>query len=333
MNRHPLRMLFLLCTTLLLSATVLVACGRQAEPVVVDEAAVVGEETTAEEGVAAAEEGAVAPPIVVATLRPAVVISPTVIVPTMTVGTPNTLLVSSTMLNRDFVSNEGRVRGRVDDLLIDLTDGRILFATLRHGGFLNIGVNWQPVPLRAFHLDEDDQLVLAVDRARLQALPNWGRNWPDLSNAAWDDTLTGFWRESGFDPGFAFADTTSIILWHSALVDLPVSNLELGEGTVRDLLFDLNQSRVHYVVITYAPLLGERLVAVPFEAFTTQVFQNQIAFRLHIDPEVLRTTPHFDRTALENRHLDTALARTINQYWRQHPVTNAATNAEGVVTR
>lgn len=333
MNRHPLRLLFLLFAVLLLSATLLVACGRQAEPVVVDEAAVVSGETTTEEWVAAAEEGGVTSPIVVATPRPAVVISPTVIVPTMTVGTPNELLVSSTTLNRNFVSNDGRVRGRITDLLIDLTDGRILFATLRHGGFLNIGVNWQPAPLRAFHLDEDDQLVLAADRARLQALPNLGRNWPNLTSAAWDEELTTFWRESGFDPGFALADTTSVLIRHSDLVNLPVSNLELGEGTVRDLLFDLNQSRLHYVIISYAPLLGERLVAVPFDAFTAQVFQNEIAFRLHIDPEVLRTTPHFDRTALENRHLDIELGRTINQYWRQHAENTAENTAEGVVTR
>ncbi|MCE7984978.1 MAG: hypothetical protein DYG89_27710 [Caldilinea sp. CFX5] len=71
------------------------------------------------------------------------------------------------------------------------------------------------------------------------------------------------------------------------------------------------------------------MVAAPFDAFTTQVFQNQIAFRLHIDPEVLRTTPHFDRTALENRHLDADLGRTINQFWRQHSMTNA----EGAAVR
>lgn len=331
MNRHPLRSLFLFFTGLLLSATVLVACGRQAEPVVVDEAAV-DEQTTTEDGITAAAEGATESPIIVATRLPAVVVSPTVIVPTMTIGTPAELLVSSTMLNRNFVSNDGRVRGQVANLLIDLTDGRILFATIRHGGFLNIGVNWQPAPLRAFHLDEEEQLVLNVDRARLQALPNLGRNWPNLIGA-WDEELTAFWRESGLDPGFPFTSTTSVLMWHSDLVNLPVSNLELGEGTVRNLLFDLNQSRIHYVVITYAPLLGDRLVAVPFAAFTTQVFQNEIAFRLHIAPEVLQTTPHFDRTALENRHLDTTLGRTINQYWRQHPATNAATNTEGVVTR
>lgn len=321
MKRHPLRISLMVSLSVLLLMT-LAACVRWGEPEVVNETAMVEGETTAEEGVGVAEEGVVEAPLVVSPPQPAVVISPTVIVPTMTVGTPNELLVSLTMLNRNFVTNDGRVQGQVEDLLIDLTDGRILFATLRHGGFLNIGVNWLPVPLRAFSLNTEDELVLDVDRTRLQALPDLGRNWPDLTSAAWDDAVTAFWRESGFDPGFAFTDTTRIILWHSALVDQPISNLELGAGNVEALLFDLNQSRIHYVVMTYAPLLGDRLVAVPFDAFTTQVFQNQIAFRLHIDPEVLRTTPHFDRAALENRHLDTGLGRTINDYWRQTRVTN-----------
>ncbi|MEZ4869172.1 MAG: hypothetical protein R3C14_48065 [Caldilineaceae bacterium] len=235
---------------------------------------------------------------------------------TVSAGAQPTLLTASELLDRGFQSRDGAVSGNIKELLVDLTDGRVLFAMLEYGGFLNIGDTNIPVPLRALQWNADGELVLRLNKARLDALPDLGSDWPDLSNANWDDKIVAFWRESGFDPGFDFDNTTSIIMQARDIMNLPVGDIGLGKGEVVDLLLDLENSSVRYIVLSYGPLLGDQLIAVPFSAFNTQVFGNELTLGANLAPETLSAAPNFGPEALQSTPFDPALDAEALAYWQ-----------------
>lgn len=326
MNRHQLRR-YLLLSLLTLCLAALVACQTTEQPVVVEEPAAVEEPMTEgdalEPEVIEADEAAI-----VETDEQADAANLTeeneiaVITPAGAgvAGRQGRLLAATTLLDRNFENRDGAVSGEIENMLIDLTDGRVLFVTLEYGGFLNIGDKELPVPLNALQWGAEDELILNFDEARLDALPDLGGDWPDLTNAAWDDDIVQFWRETGFDPGFAFENTTSIIMRASNIMDLAVGDVGLGAGEVEDLLIDLDQSRIKYVILTYAPLLGDEVIAVPFSAFNTQVFQGELSFGANLDPNLLSDAPRFSADSVQADPFDPALDEETQAYWQGHGV-------------
>ncbi len=240
-------------------------------------------------------------------------------VPDAAVITPanSGLLTGSDLLDRNFSNADSTVNGEVEDLLLDFSSGRVLFATLEYGGFLDIGDTELPVPLAAFQLGAENNLILNFDEARLEALPDLGQDWPDLTDPGWDDDIVEFWREASVDPGFTFENNTSIIIWLSNLMDRPVGDIGFGEGKVTDILVDVNQSRIKYIVLDYGPLLGDQLVAVPFSAFNTQVYEGNVQLGADLDPDLLSAAPQFGPDALQADSFDRALDEEANRYWTE----------------
>jgi len=224
------------------------------------------------------------------------------------------MLTGSALLDHDFTNTNGEVSGEIEDVLIDLTSGRLLFANLEYGGFLDIGDKELPVPLSAFQ-QTGEELILNFAEERLGALPDLGDDWPDLADASWDDDVVTFWREIGFDPGFDFENNTSIVIWLSSLLETPITDMGQGDGELEDLLINLEQGRVEYVILSYGPLLGEELVAVPFKAFNTQVFNRNSQIGLDLDTELLSTAPRFTEEELEAEGITSTRYDENNLFW------------------
>ncbi len=226
------------------------------------------------------------------------------------------MLTGSALLDHDFTNINGEVSGEIEDVLIDLTSGRLLFANLEYGGFLDIGDKELPVPLSAFQ-QTDGELILNFEESRLEALPDLGSNWPDLTDTAWDDDVVSFWREIGFDPGFDFENNTSIVIWLSSLLQTPITDMGQGDGELDNLLINMEQGRIEYVILRYGPLLGEELVAVPFNAFNTQVFNRDSQIGLDLDTELLSSAPRFTSEELEDEGIYSTRYDENNQFWAE----------------
>ena len=109
-----------------------------------------------------------------------------------------TIALSSTSLTGTQVRNRtGETLGDIKDFVLDLETGRVRYAVLDFGGFLGIGDKYFAVPLEAFRTDtQSEQLVLDVDKARLETAPGFDKNdWPSTANDTFDESVYTFYGQ------------------------------------------------------------------------------------------------------------------------------------------
>jgi hypothetical protein len=96
--------------------------------------------------------------------------------------------MSAGSLAGDSVRNPaGEDLGMIEATMVDLADGRVVYAVLEFGGTLGFGTKFFAVPWRVLRLNEDEKrFVLDADRERLKGLPGFDKdNWPDMADPAW----------------------------------------------------------------------------------------------------------------------------------------------------
>lgn len=102
--------------------------------------------------------------------------------------------LSATTLNGTNVVNpQGEDLGHVEDMMIDLSTGRVLYTVLSFGGILGMGNKLFAVPFEAFTIDQDrEDFILDVDKERLENAPGFDKDdWPaandvDFHNRVYD---------------------------------------------------------------------------------------------------------------------------------------------------
>jgi sporulation protein YlmC with PRC-barrel domain len=78
--------------------------------------------------------------------------------------------------------------GTVEDIMLDKTCGRIVYAVLRFGGFLGIGDHHYPLPWEKLtYNDELGGYIIDIDRDTLEGAPSY----TDAAAALWHDEA---WR-------------------------------------------------------------------------------------------------------------------------------------------
>jgi sporulation protein YlmC with PRC-barrel domain len=101
-------------------------------------------------------------------------------------------VMSSTTLSGDSVRNPaGDNLGKIKDIMIDVPSGRVAYAVLSYGGFLDVGNKLFAVPWNALTLDEDEkQFILNMDKTQLENAPGFDKdNWPNMADANWGNEI------------------------------------------------------------------------------------------------------------------------------------------------
>lgn len=94
-------------------------------------------------------------------------------------------VVSASSVTGDPVRNlDGERLGRIEDLVLDLSSGRVAYAVLSFGGFLGIGDKRFAVPWGAMRLDSDQkEFILDVQKETLQKAEGFDEShWPDCAD-------------------------------------------------------------------------------------------------------------------------------------------------------
>jgi sporulation protein YlmC with PRC-barrel domain len=113
------------------------------------------------------------------------------------VSTPTRRTLTASTLTGDKVKNlQNEHLGKVEDLMIDLENGRVAYCVLSFGGFLGMGEKLFAVPWRAMTIDGDDHaFVLNVPKERLKDAPGFDKDhWPDLSDTEMRSQIYGFYN-------------------------------------------------------------------------------------------------------------------------------------------
>lgn len=92
---------------------------------------------------------------------------------------------TSTLIGMQVKNLEGKEIGKIEDLLVDIRDGRVGYGILSFGGILGIGDKLFPVPWRELTLKfEENEAFLVADISKdfLDKAPGFARNeWPDMT--------------------------------------------------------------------------------------------------------------------------------------------------------
>jgi sporulation protein YlmC with PRC-barrel domain len=112
------------------------------------------------------------------------------------VGTEKPRVLSATTLIGDAVHNKaGENLGKVEELMLDLEQGRIAYAVLSFGGFLGMGNKLFAIPWDAFSLDTDEHcFVLNEPKEKLEKAPGFDKShWPDFADRKWGQTIHDYY--------------------------------------------------------------------------------------------------------------------------------------------
>jgi sporulation protein YlmC with PRC-barrel domain len=105
-------------------------------------------------------------------------------------------LLSATTITGDEVCNLlDEELGTIQDLMLDVTEGKIRYAVLASGGFLGMGDRLFAVPWKALKQDkENHRFVLDVDAERLKNAPGFDKDhWPNMADATWNSSVESYY--------------------------------------------------------------------------------------------------------------------------------------------
>jgi sporulation protein YlmC with PRC-barrel domain len=98
---------------------------------------------------------------------------------------------------------KGENLGKIESLMIDLSEGRVIYAVLSFGGFLGVGEKLFPVPLDALAFRSDDKgevqrCVIDIDKETLKNAPGYDKNnLPSTADRSYAQSVYTFY---GFTP-------------------------------------------------------------------------------------------------------------------------------------
>jgi len=103
------------------------------------------------------------------------------------------LFSASTLLGERVRNLAGEEPGNIEELMVELTSGRIAYAVLSFGGFAGFGAKLFPVPWNALRTDRGPhEIVLDMDFGNLASAPHFDlETWPDMANQAFEKEVHG----------------------------------------------------------------------------------------------------------------------------------------------
>jgi len=117
---------------------------------------------------------------------------------TMT-GRDNPDFLSASTIKGDKVVNKaGEHLGKIEELMIDLEDGRVAYAALSFGGFLGLGSKLFAIPWQALQMKlHDHAILLDIPRDVLEKAEGFDKeHWP-VTNREW---LSAMYSYYGYQP-------------------------------------------------------------------------------------------------------------------------------------
>ncbi len=105
-------------------------------------------------------------------------------------------LLSAGSITGDEVCNmQDEKLGKIHDIMLDTTEGKIRYAVLSSGGFLGMGDRLFAIPWRALRLDAaNKRFMLDVAVERLKEAPGFDKdNWPNMADSTWNSSIESYY--------------------------------------------------------------------------------------------------------------------------------------------
>lgn len=106
------------------------------------------------------------------------------------------VVLSAGTITGDKVHNpKGEELGSIHELMLDVHNGRIAYAVLSFGGFLNMGNKLFAIPWDMLTLDAPNHaFVLDINKEQLENAEGFDKdNWPDFADESLHETIYRQW--------------------------------------------------------------------------------------------------------------------------------------------
>jgi uncharacterized protein YrrD len=106
----------------------------------------------------------------------------------------------SNIIGTDVVNPQGESLGDIKDVVIDPRTGRVAYAVVAFGGFLNLGEKLFAIPFSSFdYRAAVDKYSLDISKERLQDAPGFDPDhWPALADEAWNREMYRYYDRTPY---------------------------------------------------------------------------------------------------------------------------------------
>lgn len=106
-----------------------------------------------------------------------------------------TLLSAATVTGDEVRNLQDETLGKIQDIMLDMVEGKIVYAVLASGGILGMGGQLFAIPWKALRLDKQNhRFMLDVDVDRLKSAPGFDKDqWPDMADPAWYSAVESYY--------------------------------------------------------------------------------------------------------------------------------------------
>ncbi|MDQ2694397.1 MAG: PRC-barrel domain-containing protein [Pseudomonadota bacterium] len=94
---------------------------------------------------------------------------------------------ATTLAGDKVVNSQGEDLGKIEEIMLDMSSGRVAYAVLSFGGVMGIGDKLFAIPWSALRLDTANKwFVLDVPKDQLKNAPGFDKNaWPSMADRRW----------------------------------------------------------------------------------------------------------------------------------------------------
>lgn len=107
---------------------------------------------------------------------------------------PLKFLTASSIMEDEVVNPRGEKLGGINDLMIDLSSGKIEYVVIELGGFLGIGEKYFAVPFELLKVNaKEGVFILDQSKEALHAAPGFDKDhWPETNSHEFDNA-SSYW--------------------------------------------------------------------------------------------------------------------------------------------
>lgn len=193
-------------------------------------------------------------------------------------------ILASTVIGYRIQNLAGENIGEIEEIVVNMVEGRILFVTMRYGGGLFQSAQVILAPISAFTVDAENKVLrLDLDEAALEEAPSFASGWPNLTAEGYDAQeydaeIYAYWSEHFPDLPVPeesdVADVAGTVAKVSDMAGLRVVNPQ-GQniGEIQDLIVNVDQRLLSAAVLTFGGfrLIGSDSFIIPYAGFALDV--------------------------------------------------------------
>ncbi|MFT3781953.1 MAG: PRC-barrel domain-containing protein [Nibricoccus sp.] len=220
---------------------------------------------------------------------------------------PNeTVFKSSELIGTKIENQSGENLGRVEDLAIELTSGKLLHVIMGSGGVVSLGERYIAIPPDSFNFERANKLLrIDLSKEQLKAAPTLELSqWDSFYDSDRADESTRFFAKNRTANStvsnlsqLARNDDNSgkrNVVRASKAVGITVKNAQDEKvGSTEDLVVDLASRRITAVILSTGGFLGmgNSFTAVPPQKI--MLLPDEKLARMDVTKESLKNAPHF----------------------------------------